>query len=107
MIRPPGRSRVTIFRKARCRDVGGTCIQTALNQIRSNVNPVRKTFSRAGLEPEQRGPVKAVSAPADASNGRLHLDQGDVGEHGREHPYNFANKGGLQGLLPSCPPLEI
>jgi hypothetical protein len=46
--RPPGFKRAISFRNARCREAGGTCIQTVLRRMKSNETPSRCTFSRPG-----------------------------------------------------------
>ena len=45
---PPGLITETSLRNARARALVGTCIHTALNQIRSKVSFERRTFSSAG-----------------------------------------------------------
>jgi hypothetical protein len=50
LLQPPGLRRVTRLRKARVRSVGGTCIHTALSNIRSKDSPRRRTRSRRGSE---------------------------------------------------------
>lgn len=45
---PPGLITETSLRNAWARAPGGTCIHTALNQIRSKVSLERSTFSAAG-----------------------------------------------------------
>ena len=47
---PPGLITETSLRNARARALVGTCIHTALNQIRSKVSFERRTFSSAGRE---------------------------------------------------------
>ena len=47
---PPGLITETSFRNARARALVGTCIHTALSQIRSKVSFERRTFSSAGRE---------------------------------------------------------
>ncbi len=47
---PPGLITETSFRNARARAPGGTCIHTALSQIRSKVSFERRTFPTAGKE---------------------------------------------------------
>ena len=45
---PPGLMTETSLRKARARKLGGTCIHTALSQMRSKVSFERSTLSRVG-----------------------------------------------------------